>query len=57
MIRKEYLRPAAQVMSLVNQSLVLQGSQTIPVDPGTEGNQEEAEVKGGSFDSGWDDIW
>ena len=58
MIRREYVRPAAQVVSLATQSLVLQGSPTtIPVDPGAEGDQEGAEVKGGSFDSGWEEIW
>jgi len=55
LIRKEYIRPVTQVVSLAIQSLVLQGSPTtIPVDPGTEGNQEDAEIKGGSFDFEWD---
>lgn len=55
--RAETLEPVTQVVSLATQSFMLQGSNTIPVNPGAEGNQEGAEVKGGPYDSGWDEIW
>ena len=48
--RAETLEPVTQVVSLATQSFMLQGSNTIPVNPGAEGNQEGAEVKGGPYE-------
>lgn len=54
MKKKEYIQPVALVVPVAPQRALLQTSNTIPVDPGTEGNQEEAEVKSNIFDFEWE---
>lgn len=53
MKKRAYIQPVALIVPIAPQSALMQTSNTIPVDPGTEGNQEDADVKGSAFDFEW----
>lgn len=52
MKKKEYIKPMALTHPIVPQQVLLQQS-NVPVNPGEEGNQEDAEVRGNTFDFEW----
>ena len=54
MKKRAYIQPVALVVPVAPQRALLQTSNPIPVDPGTEGNQEDADVKGSTFDFEWE---
>ena len=60
-MKKTYIIPQTGVFDMVGHVPLLQASgdpNTVPVNPGEEGNQEEAEVKrNSSCGVNWDETW